>query len=1149
MTRATAEKLGLAFVLALLISLCPVFVFAQAISGDLTGTVLDAHGAAVNGATVSAVNVATGQKAETVTKGTGEYRISNLPIGHYTVTVTAPNFNTTTLQNVPVELNKTNTANVTLQVGQVSTTVEVTGAPAVIDTTTAQLQSTYNNTFAENLGLAANGGIGGGVLNLSLLSPGVAQANSMAMGAGPSVGGQRPRNNNFTIEGVDNNSKSVTGFLATVPNDSVESFSLLENQFNPEFGHSSGGQFNTVVKSGTNNFHGSLYEYFRNRNMNAEDQLYKDQGLTSNPRFDSNRYGATFGGPIIKNKLFFFDNFERQPVGLAATPSGGATYAPTSAGLAAIAADPNISSTNLGVFQKYVPVAPANTQCVPYNGHLGGDPSAAAFSPFSAPANGSCGAGTLEVGVIPTTAPSWLNFENFVQAIDFNISDRDQFRGRYVYNKTDQIDPANGATPLPAFFTTIPVRSHLIALSEYHTFNPSLTNELRVGFNRYDQIIPGVDFKFPGLDAFPNLYFFDMGPGGLTLGGDTNSPQFTIQNWYGAQDNISWTKGSHQLKFGVEFREYISPQSFTQRQFGDYEWNISQLYFEDFSPDNFGQRSSGAITYYGNQQALYWYANDTWRVNPHLSLNLGIRYEYTSIPLGEHNQQFNTISNTPNLIVPLVNEPLTFEVPRAPKNKFNWAPRIGIAYSPGTSGNTSIRAGFGMAYDVLYDNIGILSEPPQVGATINCGSGAPQCLSTSSPSPQFLANGGLPGGGSGLTQLSEADARANTSSWIPTTVKWPYSISWNLGVQHAFGGSYTADVRYVGTRGNRLDVQDIVNLRSIVSPSHFLPTYLQNPGQAALNALPLTLASMENEDPFLPAFEAAGFQSPITAFIPEGWSTYHGLQTELTKRMKNGLMVQAAYTWSRTIDNSTADFHTTDLTPRRPQDFQNLTGDKAVSALSRTHRFSLAMVYETQFFKSNSNWLMKNVIGNWNFSPVYVYESPEWATVQANRDANLNGDSAGDRAIFNSAGVPGTGTGVTALTNSAGDTVAYLANDPTAQYIRTGAGALSNLGRNTLATAPTNNLDLNIYKALNITESKKVTLGAQFNNILNHAQFIPGSVPGLGLGVNDVNPGSFTTTGASYKNYLTPGKASFNDPSATFSSNPRTIGLVLKFIF
>ena len=406
-----------------------------------------------------------------------------------------------------------------------------------------------------------------------------------------------------------------------------------------------------------------------------------------------------------------------------------------------------------------------------------------------------CGNYRCRCGAVSISAPAFENFENFVQSVDFNISSHDQLRGRYVYNKLDEIDTAAN---LPAFYTNQPFRFHLFTLGEFHTFSPSVVNEFRVGFNRFANTVDAGKFSYPGLDSFPNIILFDLG-GGLQLGPDSNAPQFTIQNLYQGVDNLSWTKGAHTFKFGAEYRWYISPQSFTQRQRGDYDYNSSQLFLEDFSPDNLGERSSGSITYYGNQKAIYWYANDTWKVNNHLTLNMGIRYEYTTIPTGENIQSLNTISNTPSIIVPgSANQPLLFGKPQAPKNQ--WAPRVGFAFSPGNAGTTSIRGGFGLAYDVLYDNIGILAVPPQVGATND--------VDLTTPTPNFLANGGLPGGGTGITILDEADARAATSNWIPPTQRWPYSINWNLGVQHSFGKDFTAEINYVGTRGVHLDVQN-----------------------------------------------------------------------------------------------------------------------------------------------------------------------------------------------------------------------------------------------------------------------------------------------------------------------------------------------------
>jgi len=471
-------------------------------------------------------------------------------------------------QPVEVVLNKTGTLNITLTPGTVGETVEVLAEATTLDTTTAQLQSTYNDRFSQDLGLTSAGGLGAGVLNLSLLSAGVAQSSSLGLGAGPSVGGQRPYNNNFTVEGVDNNNKTVTGYLIVVPNDAVESFTLLQNQFGAEFGHSSGGQFNTVIKSGTNSFHGMVYEYFRNRNMNAVDNIYSLQGLTSNPRFDSNRYGFTFGGPVVKNKLFFFTNFERQPIGLTGT-SGGQVQAPTAAGLTAISTDPNLSPTNFGVFKQNVPVAATGVACLPYS---------------TAGANGTCAAGSVEIGNVSISAPAFQNYENLVESGDYNISERDQIRGRYVYNKLDRIDTnAN----LSTFYTTEPFRYHLFNLSEYHTFKPTVINEFRVGFNRYANTLPDGGFKFSGLDVFPNITLNDLGSG-LNIGPDSQSPQFNIQNLYQAVDNITWNRGNHSLKFGVEYREYIAPQQFTQRKRGDYIYNTTQMFLEDISPDNFG---------------------------------------------------------------------------------------------------------------------------------------------------------------------------------------------------------------------------------------------------------------------------------------------------------------------------------------------------------------------------------------------------------------------------------------------------------------------------------------------------------------------------------------------------------------------------------
>ena len=249
-----------------------------------------------------------------------------------------------------------------------------------------------------------------------------------------------------------------------------------------------------------------------------------------------------------------------------------------------------------------------------------------------------------------------------------------------------------------------------------------------------------------------------------------------------------------------------------------------------------------------------------------------------------------------------------------------------------------------------------------------------------------------------------------------------------------------------------------------------------------------------------------------------------------------------AYTWSHAIDDSTADFFSTVLSPRRMQDFQSLKQDRSSSALDRRHRFTTALLYESSWLK-NGNWLVKNLVGNWLLAPIYYFESPEYATVRSGVDSNLNGDSAGDRTVFNPQGVPGTGSGVTALKNSSGEVVGYLARNPTAQYIVAGPGVRPTAGRNTLRTRPINNWDLTVGKKLAITERTAVEFQAQFFNLFNHPQFTPGRV-------NDISSIPLVSvTGLPVTNYLVADQPNFDHPERVFSSNPRQTQLVLKFLF
>jgi len=1086
---------------------------AQVISGDLVGTILDKSAAVVPGARVEATKTDTGVKYETKANENGEYRFNNLPVGSYSVSASAADFATSTVNGTVVELNKTSTLQITLEVKGAATTVEVTGAPATLDTTTAQLQSTFEAKDLGDSALTVSGGTGSGVLNLSLLSAGVATSGGVGVGTGPSVGGQRPRNNDFTIEGVDNNDKSITGPLVMVPNDAVAEFSLLQNQFSPEFGHSSGGQFNTVVKSGTNSFHGLAYVYNQNRNYDAFDSLDAIGGLTSNPRFDNNRFGGQVGGPVVKNKLFFFVNYEQEPLGKAAT--AGAVCSPTAASFAVINATGGLSATNLAIFEKYVaPGTTLNADCAPIN-WVGGT--------------------TLPTAGLAVTAPFFTNYRFVTTSMDYDISSKDQVRGRYIYNSQVGLD---NSAALPAFFLSLPNKFHLVTINEYHTFSPTLTNEVRLGFNRFAQNVSAGDFSYPGLDTFPNLQLNDLGF--LQIGPNPRAPQSRIQNTYQLTEAITWTTNAHTLKFGIEGRKLIAPSTFTQRVRGDYEYNDTLTFLEDGVPDSVAERSNGNPIYYGDQSAVYWYANDDWRIRKNLTLNLGLRYEYTTVPFTLRSQNLNEAASVPGLI--------DFGSPQAPKN--NWGPRVGFAYSPGDSGRTSIRAGAGIAYDVLFDNLGVLSLPPQLSSTIDCAPvGNYAC-----PTP-FLADGGIPSGPGGIATFPTiADQRAATSAFVPVNQKDPKSIDWTLGVQHTFAKDFTAEVRYVGTRGIHLPAQIQLNKQPVVTSANFLPTYTTAPSQATLNASTIDLADLEAMSPIVPAYNAAGFnEGNITAYEPWSTSTYHGLATQINKRFSHGVQFVGAYTYSHLIDDATAEVDTTVLAPRRAQNGLDLSADRANSILDHRHRLTFSLVYDEPFFKG-SNAFLRNTVGGWEVAPIYTYQSGQWVTAQSGIDSNLNGDSAGDRTILNSSGVPGTGSGViplctsavavcpatvdSALANPTG-VVGYVATNPTAQYIEAGYGALADVGRNTLQLKPINDVDLTALKRFSINERFKIEIRGSATNVFNHAQYVGGFL-------NDVGPIGFI---GAQRSMLEPSDPAFNNPSAVFSSNPRALTLIVKLFF
>ncbi|HLJ48868.1 MAG TPA: TonB-dependent receptor [Bryobacteraceae bacterium] len=1081
------------FVLALVLCSTSI-VWGQAVSGDLTGTVYDSSGATIPSAIVVAANEGTGVRTTVVSDTTGVYLLKNLPVGSYTVTASLSGFSSQTVKGVALTLGNTQTVNLTLAVGTVGTTIEVSAAAATIDTTTAQLQATFNDHQVVELPQTANGS---GVYNLSLVGAGVSTSGGVAQGFGPAVNGQRPDNNSFFLDGISNNNYYNPAPLMYVSNEVVGEFTLLQGQFSPEFGGGSGGIFTAIMKSGTNTVHGSIYEYLQNRNLNAVDSLVWTQGLTSNPRYDNNRLGATIGGPIFKNKLFYFGNFEYNPIGQAALP-GSPLAAPTAAGYSLLASLPGISQTNLSQMQKYIPAAVTADQ---------GSVTVLGKS--------------IPVGSIAFNNPVYTNNYDAVVSIDYNISDRDQVRGRWVYNK--QMSLAAGA--VPAFNANEPNNNYGYNISEFHNFSATMQNEFRASFNRNFNAIPASSQTFPGLDAYPSLQIDELN--GLNWG--PIGPTGSIQDLFQVTNNLTKVWGKHTIKVGGDFIDMIATNYFIQRVTGNYEYSTLNLYLTDQSPDVLGERSAGPTSY--PLGFLQWagYINDNYRIQPNLTLNLGLRYEYVTMPVASRYQAASAPASQVSY--------LKFDRPTYDPN---FAPRIGFAYSPGHSGTWSIRGGFSQAYDLVYSNLTANAAPPYFQQTND--------VDLNNQTPNFLKNGGLNGAPQALPTNPQG-ALGLVSSYT-FGGKRPYGLTWTMGVQHVFKNNYTFEARYTGTRGVHLWNQTRININDLTSPNNYIPTFFSMPSASVLAGLTTTLAQVKSY--IVPGGTAAmpwnnlaanGSLANITGYAPQASSTYHGLALQLTRRFTNGLSYITAYTWSHNMDDATATNFSTYLTPRRAQDFQNLKADWSSSALDRRQRFTFTPIYEVRPFR-NGNWMMKNVVGNWNLAGTYTYESPEYATVQSGLDSNLNNDSAGDRVFVNPAGQPDVGSGVSgysstgAKTTVASQIVAYVANNPNARYIVGGSGTLPNGGRNTFPLHPINNIDASIKKRFSFTERISFDIGAGAYNLFNHAQFTGGFI-------DDVATRSFT--GA--RNALVPSDPLFGRFDMFYSSNARVIQLFAHFVF
>jgi Carboxypeptidase regulatory-like domain len=1107
---------------------------AQKLDGTLRVTVTDHSQATIEEAKVTAQNEATGVATATSASSAGTYVFPNLLVGTYTVTVEKDGFKKAVEKGISVGSNQVAEAKVELEVGSVSAVVEVEAGAELVKTQSSDLDTTFGGKIASDLPINT---VGGSVLEFAVFAPGTTTQQGGVAGSGGSIGGNRPRFNGFSIDGVDDNRTDVNGPATPVIQDSVAEFTLITNQFSAEYGHSAGGQFSIVTKSGTNNFHGQAHWYNQNRNYNAMDNLQKDRGHQD--RFDYNRAGGDFGGPIKRDKLFFFGAYEYQNNGLAS--SSPTVQVPTQNGLAQILAQNPDAAVQAALAQ--FPIAPTKTGTVTVNGQ------------------------PIDVGTFQSIAPSYFNENDLNANIDANLG-KNQIRARYLYDRF-RSPSINSSQPQAQFNGTEQNGAHKFILTDAWSMKPNLINDARVSYSRTQ--FPELTIP-TGFTNFPNIEIDELG---TNVGPNGNAPQGGVQNVYQGSDAVTYIKGKHTLKAGIEFRRYIVPVIFLPRARGEWDYASLQSFVNDLVPDggNGALQGQGSGVFAANNSSIYWFVQDDFKITRRLVVNLGLRYEWSGIPRDSNRQVLNSVADDPSLGI-------FFRKPTSDKN--NFAPRFGFAYDPLGNGKWAIRGGAGLAFDVTPSNFAYLQLPPQVQYESNpdIACGLPTAPTWCASGQGFLQGGAL---GSFVAPTDQATARLLAQGLITDQVQ-PKVLTWTLSVQHEINKDTSIEVRYLGTHAVSLPTQVRLNQQSAFSPSlpggplASLPTYFSAGDVPATVVAPAS--TLQNFDTFNNAPLAAdGFGSVFTTFQPWSQSIYHSGSVDLTHRFTKGLYLRTNYTFAKTIDDGTNELFTSRVNPRRAEDGLNTPLERGLSALNIPHKFTLTWVYELPII-SQGNGFVRGLVNGWEVSGTYLAQKGQPITALSGSDANANGDVAGDRTIFNPSGSGLTGSAVNAVCNAGpggatsivgidpispfgawqcgteddSNIVGYVVApatvgvdagtiDPTARFIQAQVGSKTNVGRNTVQTPGLNVWNIGLLKTTSLGERLKVQFRAETYNTFNHRNFSIGLPTNNGNIDSTTNPNPLSTA---YP-FVTAGPLFLNNHQ--FTGGSRTMQLGLKLIF